>query len=202
VRPRSRHWPGAAAIAAADRVSILALMIIRGADPQRDAQACAAIYTPYVSDSVASFEAQPPSAAEMERRMRAAHVWLVAERDGVVVGYAYGSPHHERAAYRWAANVAVYLDAACHRSGIGRALYTELFARLREMGLWTLCAGITQPNDASNGLHRAMGFVAVGTYRRIGWKAGAWHDVEWSQLDLRAGEAGPPGELSPPPDRA
>jgi L-amino acid N-acyltransferase YncA len=170
-------------------------MIIRTADPERDAAACAAIYAPYVSDSVASFEARPPTAEEMSARIDAAYTWVVAEHEGVVVGYAYGSPHRERDAYRWAADVAAYIDADHHRSGVGRALYTELFERLRKIGLWTLCAGITQPNDASNGLHRAMGFVPVGTYRRIGWKAGAWQDVQWWQLDLHPGEPGPPDEL-------
>lgn len=170
-------------------------MIIRDADPGPDAAACAAIYAPYVSDSVASFEAQPPSEEEMAARIRRARAWLVGERDGVVLGYAYASPHHERAAYRWAADVAVYIAAEHHRSGVGRALYTQLFEQLRAIGLWTLCAGITQPNEASNGLHHATGFLPVGTYRRIGWKAGAWHDVQWWQLDLRAGEPGPPVEL-------
>ncbi len=172
-------------------------MIVRDADAQRDAAACAAIYAPYVSDSVASFEARPPSAAEMMGRITAAHAWLLAEHEGVVVGYAYGSPHRERAAYRWAADVAVYIDAGHHRFGVGRLLYTRLFERLRAVGLWTLCAGVTEPNAASSGLHRAMGFVPVGTYRRIGWKAGAWHDVRWWQLDLRPGEDGPPAELVP-----
>jgi phosphinothricin acetyltransferase len=78
---------------------------------------------------------------------------------------------------------------------MGRALYTRLLEQLRARGLWTVCAGITQPNDASNGLHRAMGFTAVGTFRRIGWKAGAWHDVQWWQLDLRPTEPGPPSEV-------
>ena len=169
-------------------------MLIRDADPGRDSVACAAIYAPYVSDSVASFEAHPPTGEEIRGRIASAHAWLVAELDGVVVGYAYGSAHRERAAYRWAADVAVYIDADHHRSGIGRALYTRLFERLRAIGLWTVCAGITQPNDASNSLHRAMGFVPVGTFRRIGWKAGAWRDVEWWQLDLRPGEPGPPAE--------
>jgi L-amino acid N-acyltransferase YncA len=169
-------------------------MKIRDADPQRDAQACAAIYAPYVSDSVASFEEIPPSAGEMSARIRGALSWVVAEGDGVVLGYAYGSRHQSRAAYRWAADVAVYIDAAHQRAGVGRALYTRLLEQLSELGLWTLCAGITQPNDASNGLHRAFGFTPVGTYRRIGWKAGAWHDVLWLQLDLRPGEPGPPGE--------
>jgi L-amino acid N-acyltransferase YncA len=171
-------------------------VVIRNADPQRDAAACAAVYGSYVSDSVASFEARPPTAEEMAGRIEAAYAWVLAEDEDVAVGYAYGSPHRERAAYGWAADVAVYIDAGHHRAGIGRALYTALFEQLRAIGLWTLCAGITQPNDASNGLHRAMGFVPVGTYRRIGWKAGAWHDVLWLQLDLRPGEPGPPSELA------
>jgi L-amino acid N-acyltransferase YncA len=170
-------------------------MLIRDADPARDAAACSAIYSPYITASVASFEADPPTAEEMRARIEASYAWLVAEQDGATIGYAYGSPHRERAAYRWAADVTVYIDAAHHRSGVGRALYTPLFERLRAIGLWTLCAGITQPNDASNGLHRALGFVPVATYRRIGWKAGAWHDVQWWQLDLRPGEPGPPAEL-------
>lgn len=165
------------------------------ADAERDAAACAAVYAPYVTDSVASFETRPPGAADMSRRMHAAFCWLIAEHDGQTIGYAYGASHHERAAYRWAADVAVYIDRRHRRAGVGRALYEQLFTRLRTIGLWTLCAGITQPNDASNGLHRAMGFVPVGTYRRIGWKAGAWHDVQWWQLYLRPGEPGPPDEL-------
>jgi phosphinothricin acetyltransferase len=177
-------------------------MIIRDADPKRDAAACAAIYAPYVSASAASFEEYPPSAQEIAGRMETAHGWLVAEADGTVVGYAYGSKHRDRAAYRWAAEVAVYIDAASHRGGVGRALYSELFGRLRAVGLWTLCAGVTQPNEASNGLHLAMGFVPVGTYRRIGWKAGAWHDVLWLQLDLRPDDTGAPAGLSPPPGPA
>jgi phosphinothricin acetyltransferase len=169
-------------------------MLIREADPARDAQACADVYGPYVSDSVISFEERPPSAEQMAERMMAAYVWLVAEHEGVAVGYAYASRHHERAAYRWAADVAVYIDGAHHRAGVGRALYTELFARLREGGFWTLIAGITEPNPGSTGLHEAFGFQPVGTYRRIGWKAGAWRDVTWWQLDLRPGEPGPPPE--------
>jgi phosphinothricin acetyltransferase len=168
-------------------------MLIRHAD-SKDAAACAAIYEPYVSDSVASFELIAPSAGDMAARITASYCWLVAEDGRAPIGYAYAAPHHERAAYRWAADVAIYIDAGHQRAGAGRALYGELFDRLRAAGLWTLCAGITQPNEASNGLHAAMGFRPVGTYRRIGWKAGAWHDVQWWQLDLRPGEPGPPAE--------
>jgi L-amino acid N-acyltransferase YncA len=167
---------------------------VRDADAGRDAAACAAIYAPYVTGSVISFEDRAPTAQEMRRRIEAAHVWLLAEDGDGPIGYAYGSGHRQRAAYRWAADAAIYVDAACHRAGVGRALYTYLLARLRELGLWTVCAGITEPNPASAGLHRAMGFVPVGTYRRIGWKQGAWRDVSWWQLDLRPGEPGPPAE--------
>ena len=132
----------------------------------------------------------------MAARIGAAHAWVLAEQEGRPVGYAYASPHKERAAYRWAADVAVYIDAGHHRAGVGRALYTNLFERLRAIGLWTLCAGITQPNEASSALHRSMGFLPVGIYRRIGWKAGSWHDVQWWQLDLRPGDPGPPQELA------
>ena len=76
---------------------------------------------------------------------------------------------------------------------MGRRLYEELFPVVRERGLRVLCAGVALPNDASDGLHRAMGFEEVGVYRRIGWKDGRWHDVRWWQLHL-AGD-GPPANL-------
>jgi len=167
-------------------------MRVRDAEPELDAQACAAIYAPYVLETAISFEVRPPSAGEMSARIASAHAWLIAEADGRPIGYAYGSPHRERAAYRWSADVAVYIERSRHRAGVGRALYEQLFERLRVAGLWTLCAGVTQPNPASDGLHRAMGFAPVGTYRRIGWKAGSWHDVLWWQLDLHPGEWGAP----------
>ncbi len=167
-------------------------MTIRSATPE-DGTACAAIYAPYVEETAISFEETPPSAQEMGERIDAAHAWLVAEEgDGTIAGYAYGSPHKERAAYRWTADVAIYLAAAHHRRGVGRSLYEELFARLREQGLRMLCAGVTLPNPASEGLHLSLGFEQVGTYRHVGYKLGAWHDVRWYQLDLHPGHDGPP----------
>lgn len=175
--------------------------MVRYADPARDAPGCAAIYAPYVEDSVISFETQAPSAREMAERIEAitaTHPWLVAERDGRLAGFAYASPHHPRAAYRWAADVTVYVDAAHHRAGVGRELYEALFELLRAQRLWIACAGITLPNDASVGLHEALGFVPVGVYRNIGWKDGSWRDVGWWQLDLGALPHEAPPEPLPP----
>ena len=176
-------------------------MAVRSADPPRDAAACAAIYAPHVRDGWASFEEEPPSAGEMERRIRAVqetHPWLVDERAGAVAGYAYASPHRSRAAYRWSADVAVYVDHGHHRAGVGRALYGELLVRLRAQGFRMACAGITLPNDASVGLHEAMGFLPVGVYRAVGFKAGEWRDVGWWQLDLVPGARGPLADPGPP----
>jgi phosphinothricin acetyltransferase len=174
---------------------------IRDADPQRDAAACAAIYAPHVSDGVVSFEEQAPGAEELAARIErvsATHPWLVAERGGEVVGYAYAWPHRERASYRWSVDVSVYVAAAAQRQGLGRCLYEELFQRLRKQGFRMACAGITLPNRASVYLHEALGFVAVGVNREIGWKRGAWRDVGWWQLELAPAPAGPPAEPLPP----
>jgi L-amino acid N-acyltransferase YncA len=176
--------------------------MIRPADPARDAAACAAIYAPFVIDHPSSFELQPPDAATMEERIArtaATHAWLVDERDGRVAGYAYGGPHRERAAYRWSAEVSVYVDPAFHRRGVGRALYEALFARLRERGYRMAFAGITLPNAGSVGLHEALGFELVGVFRRVGWKAGAWRDVGWWQLQLAPQDETADGPPPPSP---
>jgi L-amino acid N-acyltransferase YncA len=133
----------------------------------------------------------------MAERIRKSHVWLVAERDGRVVGYAYGGRHRERAAYDWTAEVSAYIDPAAQRTGVGRRLYTELFERLRSMGFRLLVAGITLPNDASVGIHEALGFEPVGVYKNVGFKNGEWWDVGWWQLDMGAPDGGPSGPKPP-----
>jgi phosphinothricin acetyltransferase len=165
---------------------------------ESDGSACAVIYAPYVTDTAITFETDPPSGQEMARRIAAAsqrHAWLVIEEEGRVVGYAYAGAFNRRAAYRWACEVSVYVELGRRRTGTGRALYEVLLPRLVERGFRTAAAGMTLPNDASVGLHRAMGFEPVGVYRRIGFKHGAWHDVAWTQRFLAEGE-GPPPEPS------
>ncbi len=171
---------------------------LRHADPDRDAAACAAIYAPHVADSPASFEEIPPTPAEFTRRIETSsrwHPWLVLEVGGRVVGYAFASQYNPRTAYRWAATVGVYVEQTHHRLGAGRGLYEALFELLRRQGLYSAVAGITLPNEASVGLHRAVGFQYVGVHPKIGWKAGAWREVSWWQLALRPARDGqPPAE--------
>ena len=168
---------------------------IRAADVA-DAAAIAAVYRPYVTDSVASFETVPPDAAELARRITAAPrlPWFVAIRDGVVVGYAYAAAHHPRAAYRWSVSCSVYLAADERGAGTGRALYERLLPELHDLGYVTAFAGIALPNPGSVGLHTALGFTPVGVYRAAGFKAGRWRDVGWWQLALRE----PPAEPAAP----
>jgi len=179
----------------------MSTVTIRDADPQRDGAACAAIYAPNVEASPISFEEVAPDAAEMSARIErtaATHPWLVAERGGEAIGYAYACPHRERPAYRWAVDVSVYIATDSRGEGHGRRLYSELFERLRRLGYRTACAGITLPNPASVALHERLGFLPVGTFRAIGWKAGAWRDIGWWQLELApAGAQQPPEPLAP-----
>ena len=118
----------------------------------------------------------------MERRVRttlAYAPWLTASCGGEIAGYAYASHHRERAGYRWAVDVSVYVRPEFQRQGIGRKLYEELFPILERQRLRRAYAGIALPNDASVALHRALGFEEVGVYRRVGWKMGRWLDVVW-----------------------
>lgn len=172
-------------------------LVIRDAHPAGDAAACAAIYAPHVEGSAVSFEERAPDAAELAARIErygASHAWLIAEREGEVVGYAYATAFNERPAYRWSANVSVYVADGARGEGIGRDLYEALFARLRERGLRMAAAGITLPNEASVGLHESLGFERVGVNREIGWKHGAWRDVGWWQLELTPAGKDPPPE--------
>jgi L-amino acid N-acyltransferase YncA len=165
-----------------------------------DAPACAEIYQPYVVGTSITFEVVPPTTEQFEGRIEHSQVsyeWLVAERDNTVVGYAYGHRFHERAAYDWSCETSIYLAVAVRRQGVGRALYQELLGRLAGHGYRRAFAGITLPNNASIGLHRALGFGDAGCYRRVGWKNGAWHDVAWMQADLQPQEIDPPLPLPP-----
>lgn len=170
--------------------------LVRPASP-RDADACVAIYRPYVEDTAISWEIEVPTVGEMAARiarLRETHEWLVLERDDQVVGFAYGQPLKRLPAFEWTAETGIYVDVDHHRVGGGRKLYTQLLRRLRERGYRRALAGITQPNEASNAFHRSFGFEDVGAWPRVYFKNDRWHDVGWMQLDLGPGEQqAPPG---------
>jgi phosphinothricin acetyltransferase len=160
-----------------------------------DGAAVAAIYAPYVTDSVISFEAEAPSGAEMAGRIErvvARTPWVVADIDGVVRAYAYGSRHRERAAYDWTVETTVYVDRAFVGRGLGRATMEAVLRVLRLQGSHLAVAGVTPPNPASVGLHLALGFERIGLFEAIGYKFGAWHGVEWFGLELGPRPAAPP----------
>lgn len=152
-----------------------------------DAPAIAAIYAHYVLHSTVTFEEQPVDADEIARRMAAVEaaglLWLVAESDGAVVAYAYATPWRPRSAYRFSAEVTVYVADAARGRGHGRALYMALFDALRARGMRAVLAGITLPNDPSIALHEAVGMTKVAHLPEVGFKFGRWLDVGyWHRL--------------------
>jgi phosphinothricin acetyltransferase len=164
-----------------------------------DAAAIAAIYEPAVTKRATSFELEPPDAVEMGRRIASSlekFPWLVAVDGGRVIGYAYASPHRTRAAYQWSVEVSAYVDETVQRHGVGRELYETLFRVLTLQGYRNACAGITLPNDASDGFHRALGFTPVGVFRGVGFKLGAWHDVLWLERELASRDDSPPPPIA------
>jgi L-amino acid N-acyltransferase YncA len=154
---------------------------LRIARPE-DAAGVLAIYAPIVQASAITFELEVPSEAAMQQRIAATLArwpWLIGERDGEVVGYAYATSHRERAAYQWCVEVSVYIQEHARRTGLAGRLYGALFPLLAKQGFVNAYAGITLPNAPSVALHEGLGFRKLGVYPRIGFKLGAWHDVGW-----------------------
>lgn len=141
-----------------------------------------AIYAHHVLHGTASFEEIPPDLAEMMHRrvavVAAGLPYLVAENDGVVIGYAYAGRYRARTAYRHTAEDSVYIDSNAAGLGAGRALLAQVIAQLAAAGYRELVAIIgDSSNTASIGLHRALGFQDVGTLRNVGLKFGRWLDT-------------------------
>lgn len=144
----------------------------------------------------ANFATEPEPVADWMadwERHAAHHPWLVARAAGGVVGFAKGSPHRARGAYRWTVEMSVYIDETCRGRGLGTALYGVLVPLLEAQGYVTLLAGITVGHAASERLHARAGFVRCGTYHRVGWKGGRWLDVGYWERHL--GEGGEPSPV-------
>ena len=166
---------------------------------QADAADIAEIYRPFVESTPISFEIEPPDELEIRKRLEGilpAYPWLVCEQEGRVVGYAYASRHSARAAYQWSVDMSVYVNPDFQRRGIGRGLYVSLAGILKVQGFFNAYAGVALPNPGSVGLHESIGFQAIGVFRNVGYKMGAWHDVGWWELALQPTVAEPAPPLS------
>lgn len=141
-----------------------------------------AVYVPYILHSTHTFEYTVPSEAEFRERLRVISTqfpWLVWEEDGRILGYAYGSAPFERAAYRWCAEVSIYLTPEVRGKGIGRRLYAALEQILWLQGYRVLYALVTDENAESLAFHRSLGYKEVARLPRSGVKFGRWLGVVW-----------------------
>lgn len=156
----------------------------------RDAARICAIYNHYVATTTVSFEEDAVSEPEMARRIAdvaaAGLPWLVLDVDGVVAGYAYATKWRVRPAYRHSVESSVYLDGACAGRGFGRLLYGALLDDLRARDLHLVIGGIALPNEASIGLHEALGFRKVAHFSEVGKKFGRWCDVGYWERKLNS----------------
>ena len=156
-----------------------------------DAEAMQAIYAPYVERTAITFEVEAPSVEEFRRRVRHTqekYPWLVAERNGEVLGYAYLGEFKSRAAYAHSAETSIYVRMDAHGMGIGRALYVSLEERAQAMGLLNLnaCIAYTETaddylTDASVRFHERMGYVRCAHFHQCARKFGHWYNMIWME---------------------
>ena len=152
-----------------------------------DAEAILELYAEYIKNTRVTFEIEVPTVTAFRERMERITVqfpWLVCEIDGDIVGYAYASKHGERAAYRWSADLSVYINEKYHRKGVATALYKAVLAILKRQGYYTVYAGVSTPNPKSEAFHEAFGFRNLGEFQKVGYKLGQWCGVAWYELPL------------------
>jgi L-amino acid N-acyltransferase YncA len=153
------------------------------------------IYKPYVLNTHITFEYDVPTAPEFLKKIEdisSEYPWLVYLENEKILGYAYGSIHRYRTAYKWSAESTIYLAEPVKGKGIGRLLYKTLFGILKMQGYFNVYAGVGLPNKPSERLHKSMGFNELGVFKNIGYKLGKWHDTKWFQLHLNEHIPDPP----------
>ena len=167
--------------------------------PSRDEDVAAitAIYAHHVLTGTGTFEIDPPTEADMAARradvLARKLPYLVAEKDGQVLGFAYCNWFKPRPAYRFSAEDSIYVADGARGLGVGRKLLAELAAQAEAAGVRKLLAVIgDSANAGSIGVHRALGFTDVGVLRSVGWKFGAWRDIVLMEKPLGAGDSSAP----------
>ena len=152
-----------------------------------DIPAILSIYAPYVLHTGYSFEYTVPTEEAFTQRFlhhTAYCPWLVWEENGTVLGYAYGAPAFERAAYQWCAEVSIYLSPEIQGRGIGKKLYAALEDILFRQGYRVIYALVTSENEGSIAFHEALGYRKRADFQNCGVKFGRWLGVIW--LEKRA----------------
>jgi phosphinothricin acetyltransferase len=175
-------------------------LLIRPSTPA-DLPAITAIYAWTVLNGTGTFELDAPDATEMTRRrddvLGKGLPWLVAQRDGVVLGYAYANHFRPRRAYRFCLEDSVFLASEARGQGLGRLLLAELMARCEAAGARQMLAVIgDSANLASIGVHGTLGFEHVGVMKAVGWKFERWLDVVIMQKRLGTGASNAPLEAT------
>lgn len=167
-----------------------------------DAEEILRIYAPFVENTTVTFEYDVPTVEEFAGRIAGTlerYPYLVALRDGEIVGYAYAGQFRERAAYVWCVEVSVYIRPDQHRRGIGRLLYTKLEEILRRQNVASMTACISHPNRDSIKFHSSLDFERVARFTRCAFKLGRWVDVVYMQKVLHESDT-PPGPFIPYPE--
>ena len=161
-------------------------MNIRFATPS-DAATLLAIYAPYVENTAITFEYEVPTIEDFANRIEKTlekYPYLVAEEDGLILGYAYASTYYARAAYDWAVELSVYVSQDARGKGVGSKLYDALEEMLEQMGYIHFLACISLPNEDSIAFHTKRGYKQVAHFPKIGYKFERWHDIVWLQKSL------------------
>jgi phosphinothricin acetyltransferase len=178
-------------------------LVIRSAETG-DFARITAIYDDAVRNGTASYELEPPTQAEMTVRFETmrtgGYPYLVAERDGAVLGYAYAGPFRPRPAYRFIVEDSVYVAPDAKGRGVGLALMKALIEAVEALGFRQIVAVIGDggPDSASVRLHEKLGFVHSGRLEGSGYKHGRWLDTTFMQLALNGGTTAPPDPSSWP----
>ncbi|RYF06857.1 MAG: N-acetyltransferase family protein [Comamonadaceae bacterium] len=164
---------------------------------EEDIPAITAIYAHHVLHGTGTFEIDPPNAAEMTTRradVLARNLpYLVAERDGEILGFAYCNWFKPRPAYRFSAEDSIYVADSARGMGLGRKLLAALCDAAEQAGVRKLLAVIgDSANAGSIGVHRSAGFTEIGVMRSVGWKFGAWRDIVLMEKSLGAGDTTSP----------
>lgn len=164
-----------------------------------DAPAIRSIYSQYI-DTAITFENVMPALAEFEERISSTLVdypyfVLCDDSTSLVIGYAYAHRFQSRAAYRWGAELSIYIDSAHTSAGAGRILYGLLIDILKEQSVRTVYGCVTLPNTRSERLHESMGFKKSAHFVKCGFKNGVWHDVAWYEKQI--GSYDVPDEITP-----